>query len=159
MADEQQTLTDLSQLGTATGVTSAAVAQATTAPAEPQKDEFGRAYATGRRKNAIARVWIKPGSGKVTVNGKDQVTLCRFAQKIDGHVGCDRQRDGPNCAHNRDIHPEIGQGEHGRAADRATGANMARVIGQPDCGRALVEFFNDKAIMGGEGGIRIEDVI
>ena len=72
MADEQQTLTDLSQLGTATGVTSAAVAQATTAPAEPQKDEFGRAYATGRRKNAVARVWIKPGSGKVIVNGKAQ---------------------------------------------------------------------------------------
>ncbi|MAL75007.1 MAG: 30S ribosomal protein S9 [Rhodospirillaceae bacterium] len=74
MAEEQQTLNDLSQLGTATGVTSAAVAQAAAAPAEPKKDEFGRAYATGRRKNAIARVWIKPGSGKVTVNGKDQVT-------------------------------------------------------------------------------------
>ena len=72
MAEEQQTLNDLSQLGTATGVTSAAVAQAAAAPAEPKKDEFGRAYATGRRKNAIARVWIKPGSGKVTVNGKDQ---------------------------------------------------------------------------------------
>ena len=72
MAEEQQTLNDLSQLGTSTGVTSAAVAQAAAAPAEPKKDEHGRAHATGRRKNAIARVWIKPGSGKVTVNGKDQ---------------------------------------------------------------------------------------
>ncbi|MCP2670274.1 30S ribosomal protein S9 [Maricaulaceae bacterium EIL42A08] len=35
-------------------------------------DEHGRAYATGKRKNAIARVWIKPGSGKITVNGRDQ---------------------------------------------------------------------------------------
>ena len=35
-------------------------------------DAQGRAYATGKRKNAIARVWIKPGSGKVTVNGRDQ---------------------------------------------------------------------------------------
>nr|WP_233354574.1 30S ribosomal protein S9 [Woodsholea maritima] len=35
-------------------------------------DEHGRAYATGKRKNAIARVWIKPGSGKVIVNGRDQ---------------------------------------------------------------------------------------
>ena len=35
-------------------------------------DEYGRAYATGRRKNAVARVWIKPGKGTVTVNGKDQ---------------------------------------------------------------------------------------
>ncbi|KJB93812.1 30S ribosomal protein S9 [Skermanella aerolata KACC 11604] len=34
-------------------------------------DAQGRAYATGKRKNAVARVWIKPGSGKVTVNGRD----------------------------------------------------------------------------------------
>ncbi len=38
---------------------------------EPVRDELGRSYATGRRKDAVARVWIKPGSGKVTVNGKD----------------------------------------------------------------------------------------
>lgn len=38
----------------------------------PKKDEQGRAYGTGRRKDAVARVWIKPGRGKVTVNGKDQ---------------------------------------------------------------------------------------
>ncbi|MFP4043036.1 MAG: 30S ribosomal protein S9 [Rhodosalinus sp.] len=37
---------------------------------EPVRDELGRAYATGRRKDATARVWIKPGSGKVQVNGK-----------------------------------------------------------------------------------------
>ena len=42
------------------------------APVYVQKiDAQGRAYATGKRKNAIARVWIKPGSGKITVNGKD----------------------------------------------------------------------------------------
>ena len=40
--------------------------------AEPKIDEHGRTYATGKRKNAIARVWIKPGSGKITVNGRDQ---------------------------------------------------------------------------------------
>ena len=34
------------------------------------RDKLGRAYATGKRKNAVARVWIKPGTGKVTVNGK-----------------------------------------------------------------------------------------
>ena len=39
--------------------------------AEPKRDQWGRAYATGKRKNAVARVWVKPGSGKVTVNGKD----------------------------------------------------------------------------------------
>lgn len=39
-------------------------------PAEPQIDSLGRTYATGKRKDAIARVWIKPGTGKITVNGK-----------------------------------------------------------------------------------------
>ena len=37
---------------------------------EPKRDALGRSYATGRRKNAIARVWIKPGKGEITVNGK-----------------------------------------------------------------------------------------
>jgi small subunit ribosomal protein S9 len=39
-------------------------------PREPMRDAQGRAYATGKRKNAVARVWIRPGSGKVMVNGK-----------------------------------------------------------------------------------------
>jgi len=39
---------------------------------KPVIDEKGRSYATGKRKDAVARVWIKPGSGKVTVNGRDQ---------------------------------------------------------------------------------------
>ena len=39
---------------------------------EPKIDEHGRSYATGKRKNSIARVWIKPGNGKITVNGRDQ---------------------------------------------------------------------------------------
>lgn len=37
---------------------------------EPKRDEFGRAYATGRRKDAVARVWVKPGKGEIIVNGK-----------------------------------------------------------------------------------------
>ena len=41
-----------------------------TAPREPVRDKLGRSYATGKRKDAVARVWIKPGSGKVVVNGK-----------------------------------------------------------------------------------------
>ena len=47
----------------------------TNAPAPVRErivDAQGRAYATGKRKNAIARVWIKPGSGKITINGRDQ---------------------------------------------------------------------------------------
>ncbi len=46
------------------------------APAAPLRDkevdQYGRAYATGRRKDAVARVWLKPGTGKITVNGRDQ---------------------------------------------------------------------------------------
>ena len=39
---------------------------------EQQLDKYGRAYATGRRKDAVARVWLKPGTGKIEVNGRDQ---------------------------------------------------------------------------------------
>ena len=42
------------------------------APAVQKIDAQGRAYATGKRKNAIARVWIKPGKGSITINGRDQ---------------------------------------------------------------------------------------
>lgn len=45
-------------------------AETETATAEPKVDKFGRSYATGRRKNAIARVWVKRGQGIITVNGK-----------------------------------------------------------------------------------------
>ena len=38
---------------------------------EPKKDAQGRSYATGKRKNAVARIWIKPGSGKIIVNGRE----------------------------------------------------------------------------------------
>jgi len=40
---------------------------------EQELDPYGRAYATGRRKDAVARVWLKPGKGKITVNGRDSV--------------------------------------------------------------------------------------
>jgi small subunit ribosomal protein S9 len=66
MSTETQTLTDLKDLR---GAAQAAVPQA--ALPEPKIDKQGRAYATGKRKNAVARVWIKPGSGRVTVNGRD----------------------------------------------------------------------------------------
>lgn len=46
------------------------VSDVTAQPAEPKRDELGRSYATGRRKDAVARVWVKPGSGNFTVNGR-----------------------------------------------------------------------------------------
>jgi small subunit ribosomal protein S9 len=41
------------------------------APAEPKIDAQGRSYATGRRKESVARVWLKPGAGRITVNGRE----------------------------------------------------------------------------------------
>ncbi len=58
-------LSSLKDLGTATEATASA-------PVHVKKvDAQGRSYATGKRKNAVARVWVKPGSGKITVNGKE----------------------------------------------------------------------------------------
>ncbi len=75
MTDEIKSLGDLNTVAEGT---EAAVAEA---PArEPVRDELGRSYATGKRKDAVARVWIRPGSGKVTVNGKDMNTY--FARPV-----------------------------------------------------------------------------
>ena len=95
MSDNRQSLSDLAALTGATPpaapAPAAADAPATTeavesdvqAPVnfqpeaplrEQQLDKFGRAYATGRRKDAVARVWLKPGSGKIVVNGREQET-------------------------------------------------------------------------------------
>lgn len=75
MADENTTVSDLSDLNTL-AVDRPDAPTAPAAPTMPLREQIldaqGRAYATGRRKDAVARVWIKPGSGKVTVNGKDQ---------------------------------------------------------------------------------------
>jgi len=50
---------------------------------EQELDQYGRAYATGRRKDAVARVWLKPGSGKIMVNGRDQeVYFARPTQRL-----------------------------------------------------------------------------
>lgn len=67
-----EAVTDLKDLGTAQTSANAAVSADPSAPRQPKKDAQGRSYATGRRKDAVARVWIKAGSGKVVVNGKTQ---------------------------------------------------------------------------------------
>lgn len=65
MANETKSLEDLGALKSGAG-------EAVAAQAGVQKlDKLGRAYATGKRKNAVARVWIKPGHGKITINKKD----------------------------------------------------------------------------------------
>ncbi|TBN37991.1 30S ribosomal protein S9 [Paracoccus subflavus] len=68
MAEDIKSLDDLKSV-----VSGAAAAAPAEAPIrrESQRDQHGRSYATGKRKDAVARVWVKPGSGKVVVNGKD----------------------------------------------------------------------------------------
>jgi small subunit ribosomal protein S9 len=61
--------TTLANLGQAMGLAAGSEA-APARPAEPKLDKQGRAYATGRRKDAISRVWVKRGKGKITINGK-----------------------------------------------------------------------------------------
>ena len=78
MSESQQTrtLADLKDLAVASAVT----AQPETPKRDPKRDAQGRSYATGRRKNAVARVWIKPGKGEITVNGKKVVQY--FARPV-----------------------------------------------------------------------------
>jgi len=73
MSNDTQRITDLKDLGAATkgGAGSAAAAAAAAPKHERKVDAQGRSYATGKRKDAIARVWIKPGNGKITVNNRD----------------------------------------------------------------------------------------
>ena len=75
MSDTVQSLADLGTLADAVETPEAAapaVVISTMPLRERIVDAFGRSYATGRRKDAVARVWLKPGTGKITVNGRDQ---------------------------------------------------------------------------------------
>ncbi|GGO99155.1 30S ribosomal protein S9 [Stakelama pacifica] len=87
MSDNRQSLSDLGNIAKGEAqqnqpAPDAVVAETTadtpaqeTAPLREQElDQYGRAYATGRRKDAVARVWLKPGSGKIEINGRDQST-------------------------------------------------------------------------------------
>ena len=71
MAEEKKSLEDLQELTAEAGEAQQAVPDEPT-ERQPVIDAQGRAYATGKRKDAVARVWVKPGSGKITVNGRDQ---------------------------------------------------------------------------------------
>jgi small subunit ribosomal protein S9 len=82
MSEDVKTLEDLKDVveGTAAALPADVEPEVVAEPVEPQIDEHCRAYATGKRKNAIARVWIKPGAGKITVNGR--VVETYFARPV-----------------------------------------------------------------------------
>ncbi|WBU52437.1 30S ribosomal protein S9 [Paracoccus sp. SCSIO 75233] len=76
MAEDIKSLDQLKDVVTETAAPTAVAGDETAteilaAPREPVRDQHGRAYATGKRKDAVARVWVKAGSGKISVNGKE----------------------------------------------------------------------------------------
>ncbi len=80
MSNETSRVTDLKDLRDL-GTVARSAQQPVAAPRYERKvDAQGRSYATGKRKDAIARVWIKPGSGKITVNGRDSTVY--FARPV-----------------------------------------------------------------------------
>ena len=103
--------------------------------ADKRRDAQGRAYATGRRKESVARVWIKPGSGKITVNGRDEKTY--FARPVLRMIL--RQ---PLIAANRDGQFDVvvtvtGGGLSGQAGAVRHGISRALVVYEPSLRAAL----------------------
>src|ERR1700748_2483131 len=104
-------------------------------PADKRRDAQGRAYATGRRKESVARVWIKPGSGKITVNGRDEKVY--FARPVLRMIL--RQ---PLIAANRDGQFDVivtvsGGGLSGQAGAVRHGISRALVAYEPTLRAAL----------------------
>jgi small subunit ribosomal protein S9 len=82
MAEQIKSFEDLKKATSGSAAASAPTAPGATATitAKPEIDAFNRSYATGRRKNAVARVWIKPGPGRITINDKEAVKY--FARPV-----------------------------------------------------------------------------
>ncbi|MBP6985429.1 MAG: 30S ribosomal protein S9 [Alphaproteobacteria bacterium] len=101
----------------------------------PIKDKLGRSYATGKRKNAIARVWVKPGNGKIMINGRSiEVYFARpIQQMIINHAfkvaGRERQYDVMATV--------LGGGLSGQAGAVRHGISKALTYQEPDLRTAL----------------------
>jgi small subunit ribosomal protein S9 len=117
------TVNTLADLGDITSGTEAAPVnvQAPAPLREQILDKQGRAYATGRRKNAIARVWVKPGTGKITVNGRDQTvyfarpTLRLVINQTFGIAGRENQYDVVATVNGGGLSGQAGAVKHGIA--------------------------------------------
>jgi len=122
MAQESKSLEDLG------GLKGAAPAGA---PVHVQKlDSLGRAYATGKRKNAVARVWIKPGKGVITVNAKDYTQY--FARPVLQML-LQQPLSATNRATQYDINVTVvGGGLSGQAGAVRHGISKALTYFEPD---------------------------
>ncbi|MGE0253914.1 MAG: 30S ribosomal protein S9 [Alphaproteobacteria bacterium] len=109
--------------------------QALAAPAEPRIDEHGRTYATGRRKNAVARVWIKPGRGTFTVNGRTADTY--FARPVLRMVLAQPFQLTDRLSQYDIICSVVGGGLSGQAGAVRHGISRALALREPDLRSAL----------------------
>ena len=112
-----------------------AVVSMETAVAEPQVDEYGRTYATGKRKDAVARVWIKPGKGTITVNNREITTY--FARPALRMIV-----NQPLAAVQRGTEYDVictvgGGGLSGQAGAVRHGISKALVLREPDLRKTL----------------------
>lgn len=123
MATETKTLGDLADLKGA--------APSADAPVHVQKlDKLGRAYATGKRKDAIARVWLKPGRGQITVNAKDYKAY--FARPVLQML-LQQPLNAANRATQYDINVTVmGGGLSGQAGAVRHGISKALTYFEPD---------------------------
>jgi small subunit ribosomal protein S9 len=164
MADETNTVSDLADLKDIAGAATVAASEdagapvaASTAPLREQElDKQGRAYATGRRKDAVARVWLKPGTGKIVVNGREQEvyfarpTLRLVINQVFGLTERDGQYDVIATVKGGGLSGQAGAVKHGiaqaltkyeptlRAAVKAAGflTRDSRVVERKKYGRA-----------------------
>ncbi|NKB44821.1 MAG: 30S ribosomal protein S9 [Alphaproteobacteria bacterium] len=124
MADTTTSLEDLKEV-----VTEEA------APREPKKDEFGRSYATGRRKDAVARVWIKPGTGKITVNSRE---LENYFPRPVLRMLINQPFEVSNRENQFDVYCTVsGGGLSGQAGALRHGISQALTLFEPDLRPAL----------------------
>jgi small subunit ribosomal protein S9 len=132
MAEQEQTISDLADLGAATGV------QPTAEPArlpEPQIDAQGRSYATGKRKNAVARVWVSRGSGKITINGRTQDVY--FARPVLRML-INQPFSVSNRVNQFDVHCTVtGGGLSGQAGAVRHGISKALTLFEPELRKSL----------------------
>ena len=134
MAEETRTLADLKD-EMASEPPTEPIAEPAAEQIEPKIDELGRAYATGKRKTAIARVWIKSGVGRVTVNGEDVMTY--FARPVLRML-----INQPFIAVNRTEQFDVwctisGGGLSGQAGALRHGISKALLLFEPDLRRLL----------------------
>ncbi|WP_308909883.1 30S ribosomal protein S9 [Pseudokordiimonas caeni] len=129
MAEQKATLQDLKEITGDAAVVEGAVERKRVVDAQ------GRSYATGKRKDAVARVWIKPGNGKVTVNGRDQEVY--FARPTLRLI-VDQPFQVTNRANQYDVIATVtGGGLSGQAGAVKHGISIALQLAEPELRGAL----------------------